>query len=124
MITRARRKATILCLVFFGLLGCGELQSKQEWSILQTAEFQHRTGVSASQRVATYVYEGYRAVGIAADDSQRRVWILLNPRFEPLVKEMPAASYHLTRAELDQILRDGNVRAEVVEHLKGKLSPL
>jgi hypothetical protein len=109
-------------LLSLGCDGGGEVKSKREWSILQVAESTHRDSPTSEKRLLRYYHEEYRAVGVLTDDARGRVWILLNARHDPMIKEIPAnLPYHLSSSELDQVLADGDVSVIVAAHLRSKV---
>jgi hypothetical protein len=115
---------TILVLVVCALVGLyvqlknsGELGSKPEASFLQSLQVEYHNA-SLDEKIIIRRRRGHCAVGIAARNGKERVWILLNPRFEPLSKITSNAGYELTRNELEWLKKQCNINRAVLEAIE------
>ena len=72
--------------------------NKSEWSVLQGVEYGHRGSPPSSPLVITV--SGYRVAGLPKSNGPGAVWVLLNPKHEPLYKQLPQDSFHLTTSQL------------------------
>lgn len=99
--------------------GNDELRSAPEWSVLQNLEVRYRgqTGLP----VIVEKQERHCAAGIWAADRSTRVWILLDARYQPLVKKLPDGKYDLNRDGLKQILDTCQPTAKVLAELQNHL---
>jgi hypothetical protein len=93
-----------------------EIQSKREWSILQSLELKYRDrplqdGVFVDQ------IDEFTAAAIRSDDGKTRVWVLLNPKHEPLIKHLPNMAFTLTPDELHQLESSYEIKPIVREYL-------
>jgi hypothetical protein len=94
---------------------------KQEWSILQGLEFDSR-----GRTLAGVVFESrddYEAMAVQSTDGSTPVWILLKPQAAPFYKQLPAGSYQVSQATLDELVRDGRVSSTVEEVLRSHVQP-
>ena len=106
--------AVLLTLVLLQYLGNNhEIQSKGEWSVLQELEYNHRGEQNLPRVIVKQLHE-YSAIGIVSKNNQVRVWVLLNPEFDPLIKELPKEDFYLYPDELESILSEAEV-SEVAE---------
>jgi hypothetical protein len=99
------------------LRSSNELGSKPENSFLQALEVQYR-GKPLDDRLIVKRRNEYCAVGILASDGKSRVWILLNPKYQPLVKEIGAQDYRITRDELDLLKKECRLNESVARVLE------
>lgn len=107
---------------FFGFLeNSDEIQSKREWSILQELEKDYR-GKENDNRIIVKKRHGYDAVGVISVKNNTRVWILLNSKYHPLIKELPSQDYQILPAELEYILSEAEVNEVVKNRLYGSVS--
>jgi hypothetical protein len=77
-----------------------ELGSKPESSFLQALEKEYRDKPLV-EKLLIKRRGKYCAVGIVATNNSERVWVLLNPRFQPLVKVSSDADYELTPKDVE-----------------------
>ncbi|KAB8193913.1 hypothetical protein FKV24_006120 [Lysobacter maris] len=84
--------------------------------MLQDLEFRYRE----AQDLRPLIIEkqsGLCAAGILSKGQDARVWILLNARFEPRIKVMPAASYEISTKDLAEI----SSKCEIGEYVRADL---
>ncbi len=101
----------VLCLT---LTACGHRDpnaretagEKQEWSVLQTAEYSSRSVPEAAPRVRTV--QGYDLL-VAPAGNGRNIWVMLSPSSPPFYKQLPAGRFTLPPAYLDQLVREHKV---------------
>jgi hypothetical protein len=87
----------------FCLLSSHELRSKSEWGCLQGVEYEWRYRSTPTYPLLQKRH-GYRVACVPSAEGQRRIWILLTPKFEPLYKQMPPnLDYRLTVRDLTTI---------------------
>ena len=98
-----------------------ELQSKREWSVLQAVELEQRAR-SISNNPIIITNEGCVIAGLLSEDKHNRIWLLLNPRFEPFVKQIPEGDFWITEKDFEMILKT-TVHRKVLDTLKMHLSP-
>ena len=79
---------------------------KNEWSTLQSIEFQERAAALGEPVVRT-VHD--REVLGVRGASGRNVWILLRTESPPFYKQMPAGQYDLPIALVDKLEREGRL---------------
>ena len=79
---------------------------KNEWSTLQSIEFQERAAALGEPVVRT-VHD--REVLGVRGASGRNVWILLRTESPPFYKQMPAGQYDLPSALVDKLEREGRL---------------
>lgn len=97
-----------------------ELGSKPEYSILQVLEVQNRA-TPITDRLLVKRRNEYYVVGIPASNGKQWVWVLLNPKYRPFVKELPAESYRITHDQLGSLRRECEVTDPVVKTLEKHL---
>ncbi len=83
---------------------------KHEWGMLQGLEGDHRSS-PISNLEFTNVQD--RTIICLPALSGGRIWIMLNPQSPPYYKQMPQGQYVLSKAQLDQIARQGNPTSTV-----------
>ena len=100
------------CVLFalFGLCACTGADpnaretsgEKTEWSVLQAAEFSGRQTVETQPALRTV--QGYELLVTPGKDG-KNIWIFLNPKSPPYYKQLPAGSFVLSRAYVDQLIQ-------------------
>jgi hypothetical protein len=98
-------------------LSCGGPESpggKHESSVLETLEAQ--TQGEPIHDVEFRERSGYHFVCIP--DKGRRVWVMLDPRQEPLYKQMPPGTFEITSQQFQRILESKAVTPTVAECLR------
>lgn len=103
--------------VFSELRTSDELQSKTEWSALQMLEVKNRS-TPRELRLLIDRINSYCGIGLLAEGSASRVWILATASYEPLVKKLPDLPYLIYADELKQIEQECQVSAAVAAELK------
>ena len=105
------------------MLGCESyesVKSKEEYSVLQVVEYEHRgTSVSGVQIVER---QGYRIAGFRSERGDGNVWILLDPRHAPHYKQVPEAPFKISTADLEIVRRTPSVSREVLAALEARVS--
>jgi hypothetical protein len=108
-------KAMLLALLLL-VSGCDqELASKQEWSVVQAVEAEHRG--SSTEGIQFVTKEGFSLVGLPASSGGGKVWVLLNPTHAPYYKQLPPGNYKLTKEDNKKILQRGGVSSTVTSCL-------
>ena len=102
-----------------GCIPSDEVGSKREWSILEAVEFRSRDKTHEA-RLTFVSLDGYHVVGIKSTSGEL-CWVLLNPRFSPMIKEVPKLEYRLARDEYQRIISEGEVAVEVRSHLRRRI---
>ncbi|KAB8194406.1 hypothetical protein FKV24_005775 [Lysobacter maris] len=98
-----KRIVQVACLIlfFFLLTGCEDTGKKHEWSILQAYEYQNRD-LDLSSGTIVKIHEDYCLLGVVSSSNRpQRIWVLMNPKFEPFLKRVPDEPVAITRAEYD-----------------------
>lgn len=103
--------------VVAGIFTSSELGSLTEWSALQVVESEWR-----DKSISSFPFfqqrDGFITVCVLATDGKQKLWILLNPRFEPFYKQMPGdGDYRLTVDDLKKIAAFGSVQPQTMERL-------
>lgn len=91
-----------------------------EWHALQKIEHQHRATQYGSGIILTNLG---RKKFLCVIGKTNKVWILLNPSCEPLIKRLPDASFHLSRGQLNDVLRSEGVDPAVQAFLRTATMP-
>jgi hypothetical protein len=112
----------------------GELKSKAEWSILQSADFNHRESSDTSNVFLTSD-ASYHLAGIINSRQKPilsprpkvdRIWILLDSKYPPFVKilGMEGDDFTISRMEFDKIMAFTPVNPDVAtvlsRHIKSR----
>lgn len=92
-----------------------ELESKLEWSTLQSVEQQRREKAGRDLEFVTMGKDV--VVGIPVEDDREKVWVLLNPRHPPYYKQVPKGNYSLSVSNLNRILTNNALTSTVLECL-------
>lgn len=93
------------------------IHSKREWSVLQSVQA-HGTNAS-SKRIVVVTRDTYYCAGVQTAGKKGRVWILLNPEFEPYVKVLgDQASVSMAPAEIEALKEGYPVHRDVLSFLK------
>ncbi len=99
-------------------IGCNEEGSKHEWSILQVVEFRHRDE-PLTDNPKVELYEEYCAVGFKSKSKKERIWVLMNPKYSPMLKKMPNEPLSVTTEEYDNLpatcRHDERIRNAIVQ---------
>lgn len=108
---------------FYTYFNSGESTDKSEWSVLQGVEFDNRNASILNKITVKKVDadgSAYSVLGVKAKDGSK-VWILLNPKGNLKVKQLPDASYTLSLADIKEIQAiqdiDPAVMAEIRQHV-------
>jgi hypothetical protein len=107
---------SLLLFRVFSLTNSAELGSKPEWSVLQAAD----AGAEPTPHRVILKRDGsYCAVGVRIDATKTRSWLLLNPKYEPLVKVLPPGQeIRLTKAEIDDLRVKCSPHQTVIAYLQ------
>ena len=109
-----------IALVAFLLVSCSGPESmgnKSEWAVLQGVEYDHRSILLSAPMVLTI--DDYRLAGLPKANGSGAVWVLLNPKHEPLYKQLPQDPYRLSAAQLAALnVSDPSVLAELRTHVR------
>jgi hypothetical protein len=89
---------------------------KSEWSILQSLEATHRDTRIADLEFTERDHYHMACTPDAAEG--KRVWIMLDPRHPPFYKQMPYATYSLSRDQYEKIIATRHVTSTVEEALE------
>lgn len=92
-------RATWRCALVLMCAGCSAGGERHEWSLLQVVEYEQRDAVSTG-RITVSMREGYCIVGLLAADGQSRVWVLMNPRYPPFLKQVPDVEVSMTPSDV------------------------
>ena len=118
------RVPTLFCVAVVGaVLGCESVESaksKEEYSVLQVVEYEHRRTPVAGVEVVEK--SGYLVAGFRADDRDENVWVLLNARHAPYYKQVPEASFKVSQQALDVVRRTRGVSKDVLAALEARVS--
>lgn len=96
---------------------CGGPESpatKHEASVLETVEAQ--TESTPIHELEFHQRSGYHFACIPSKG--RRIWVMLDPREEPLYKQIPTGPFELTQQQFERILETKTVTPTVVECLR------
>ena len=95
-----------------------ELSSKPENSLLQALEAEYK-GRDIDKRAIVEHRDGYCAIGILSDNRRQRIWVLLNPKHEPLVKITSSKEdFHITNGDLEQLKGECEINPAVTRVLR------
>ena len=97
--------------------GENELFSKEEWSILQSVEYQYRDS-SSGDHLMLIEQCGKHLAGVLSTQWSQRLWILLDPDHKPFVKQLPRGDYHIDSTEFQRIFAFWKIHPEVQSALK------
>jgi hypothetical protein len=97
--------------------GCTEYRNKQEYSVLQLAEYQGR--VTSISGVTFRTIDNLQVAGFPTDDHRANTWVLLNPKHAPYWKQMPAGcQFTISEEVLDVIRANNDVSKKVIAVLE------
>lgn len=116
-----------LVLAFAGT-GCGgkpdaggELNTKSEYSVLQSFEFDYRQRTHALPYVIgkNALSSGYDVIGLPRTDGERGyVWLIANPSGAPAIKQMPSGvDFSISSDTLAVIEKSAQLDSEVRSYL-------
>ena len=109
--------AAALALAVAACSGPESLGNKSEWSILQGVEHEHRT--SSVRAPVVISVSGRRVAGLPRTDGPGLVWVLLNPKHDPLYKQLPDGQFSLSAAQLASLqVSEPAVLAELRAHVR------
>ena len=113
--------ATTALLAILGCTSCTEYSNKQEYSVLQLAEYQGR-GTSISG-VTFRTIDGLHVAGFPTDDHRGNTWVLLNPTHVPYWKQMPAGcQFTISEEVLDVIRATNDVSKKIIAVLEAHIA--
>ena len=92
---------------------------KTEWSVLQGVEYKGRGAPAAAPEITKV--QGYDVLRVPSASGKGNFWILLSPEAPPFYKQMPRGDFHLTRSQLDHVLRASRVSSTVEEVLESRV---
>lgn len=93
-----RRSIAVAACLLASCSGPDSIGNKSEWSALQGVEYEYRSMSRSAPLVLTV--SDYQMVGLPATSRSGLVWVLLNPKNEPLYKQLPQGPYHLSASQL------------------------
>ena len=108
---------------FYTYFNSGESTDKFEWSVLQGIEFENRNA-SIPNKITVKKVEAYGSaysvLGVKTKGGSK-VWILLNPKGELKVKQLPETNYALSPIEIKEIQAipdiDPVIMADIRQHV-------
>jgi transcription elongation factor len=111
----------IVCgwLVYRDIFSNEELASKEEWSIVQSVEWQHRD--KPGDKIEIVRMDEYSLVGIPVSDSRKEIWIMLNAKNPPYYKQLTAGNYKLSKQDFKTILASNIVSSTVANCLESHI---
>jgi hypothetical protein len=93
------------------------IRSKGEYAVLQAAEYEQRDKHLVAVEILTR--QEYRVAGFRSRDGGTNAWVLLNPRYRPLYKQVPADSrLVISPADLERVRRTPGISAAVLTELE------
>jgi hypothetical protein len=92
---------------------------KQEWSILQVLEVQHRG--ESIEKIEFQKFNEYQIICIPRYDNHSRIWIIADPKSPPFYKQLPSGNYWLTKEELDEVRTKADPISTVLSALRSHL---
>ena len=109
---------------FFHMLkSSDELKSKREWSLMQIIQ-ENKKGTNYSSRVVVERVEECTAVGILPANSNKRVWIMLNPKYQPWIKVIPNEDFYISPSELELLKLETEMDEKVLNYLQTRVKRL
>jgi hypothetical protein len=109
--------------IWCAMLGCAnvdDVKSKEEYSVLQVVEYDHRptpvVGVEIIKK------DGYLVAGFRSEGGNENVWVLLNARYPPYYKQVPAATFKVSQRALDVVRQTEGVSKAVLAALEARVS--
>jgi hypothetical protein len=100
--------------------GCNGTNSKTEYALLQSIEYENRTAKISNAVIKEY--NNHWVAGFRADNKKENVWVLLDSAYSPFYKQIPQSPFSLTTAELNQIKSIKSVSDTVIAVLETRLS--
>ena len=100
-------------------MGCGVDGSKSEYGALQGIEQEERSNFISDVKIIKR--NGYVFAGFPTDDGQRNTWVLLNAKYSPYYKQMPAARFSITFTDLSKIKNIPEVSETVIAVLETRI---
>ncbi len=110
----------VLGVIATSCFGCNETNSKAEYALLQSIEFENRS-ISISN-VVIKEYNKHWVAGFRADNKKDNVWVLLDAAYSPFYKQIPQSRFSLTKEELNQIKSIKSVSDTVIAVFETRLS--
>jgi hypothetical protein len=109
----------VLCFASFIILCCDDFGNKSEYSILQEIEYSQRNLMVS--KIEFKEKNGYFIAGFKADNANKNVWVLLNPKYPPYYKQMPQDRFSLTSSELNEIRQKSIASITVIAVLETRI---
>lgn len=118
------RISTLICCTamvgsFAGCENVENAKSKEEYSILQVVEYEHRDMPISTVEIVER--SGYSLAGFQAENKNKNVWVLLNPRYPPYFKQVPDSTFNVSRQALEIIRRTPDVSKDVLAALEARV---
>lgn len=96
--------------------------TKREWGELQIVESENRSTPISKPEVSEQ--RGLNYLVVPALSTGARTWILLDAKYPPYYKQMPANNnYQITRQDLDMVKAKGMASETVIQVLESHLAP-
>lgn len=93
--------------------------NKQEWSILQVAEYQWRSKPITSPEFHLVV--GHELMSVPSLSGSKRIWIILRAESSPFYKQMPKGNYKISESLIHELASSGRVTPTVEEVLRSHI---
>ena len=113
------RIMTVLTAVLFLIMGCGANGSKSEYGALQGIEHEERSNPISDLKIIKR--NGSVFAGFPIDGGSGNTWVLLNAKYSPYYKQMPAAQFSITVTSLLRIKNMPEVSDTVIAVLETRI---
>ncbi len=100
-------------------MACAGNGSKLEYGALQGIEYEERNNPISGAKIIKK--DGYVFAGFSIDDGQGNTWVLLNAKYSPYYKQMPAARFSITITDLSKIKNIPEVSETVIAVLETRI---